>query len=100
LLAVLGEFGSGKSLHSYSLGIETAKMFLRDPIRSRIPIRLALKNCMDSNLQEVLEEQLYNMDTSYEEFSRLNPTLCPGLRLEKEPPSAGIIHNAQLLNRD
>lgn len=72
VLAVLGEFGSGKSLHSYSLGIETAEMFLRDPISSRIPIRLVLKNCMDSNLQAVLEEQLFNMDTSYEEFSQLN----------------------------
>ena len=73
ILAVLGEFGSGKSLHSYSLGIKTAEMFLKDPENSRIPIRLTLKNCMHDNIQAVLEKQLYEMNTSYEEYSALNP---------------------------
>ena len=73
ILALLGDFGSGKTLHGYSLGIEAARMFLRSPEKSRIPIRLSLKHCMDGSIKDVLEDQLLEMNTSYEEFAQLNP---------------------------
>jgi len=73
VLALLGEFGSGKSLHGYSLGIETAKNFLKSPQKYRIPIRLTLKHCLGQNIQDVLDQQLESMKTNYNEFVALSP---------------------------
>lgn len=72
ILALLGDFGSGKTLHSYSLGIETARRFLENPAESRIPIRLTLKNCRNGEIREVLTEQLYDLRGSYEEVTEMN----------------------------